>query len=159
MGQVAHVDVPSNRHGPDVWQRALNARLPAAIRILRCQSVPASFHAQRAAKRKTYLYRVWLGQSLHPLEINRAWHFPWPIAMAPLRRGAERLTGCCLLVRREVLQKVGAFDERYGIGFFEDDDWCIRAREAGFELLVALNVFIHHFGSRTFAGLAIDCQK
>jgi hypothetical protein len=34
----------------------------------------------------------------------------------------ERLTGFCLLVRREVIEKVGAFDEGYGIGFFEDDD-------------------------------------
>ena len=34
-----------------------------------------------------------------------------------------------------------------------------RAREAGFKLLVALNVFIHHYGSRTFAGLGIDAQK
>src|SRR5207302_655298 len=62
----------------------------------------------------------------------------------------ERLTGFCLLARRDVLQRIGGFDEQYGTGFFYDDDLCVRARQAGFRLLVALNVFVHHFGSRTF---------
>jgi GT2 family glycosyltransferase/tetratricopeptide (TPR) repeat protein len=68
----------------------------------------------------------------------------------------ERLTGFCLLMRREVLRRVGAFDERYGHGFFEDDDLCVRAREAGFGLLVAQDVYVHHFGSTTFKALGID---
>jgi hypothetical protein len=38
-----------------------------------------------------------------------------------------------------VLERIGAFDERFETGFFEDDDLCVRAREAGFRLLVALN--------------------
>src|SRR5207247_10473606 len=71
----------------------------------------------------------------------------------------DRLTGFCLLVRRAVLDQIGGFDERYGLGFFDDDDLCVRARVAGFRLLVALDVFVHHFGSRTFAGLGIDCRQ
>jgi len=71
----------------------------------------------------------------------------------------DRLTGFCLLVRSEVLERIGGFDERYGLGFFDDDDLCVRAREAGFPLLVAQNVFIHHFGSRTFTSLGIDCER
>jgi GT2 family glycosyltransferase/Flp pilus assembly protein TadD len=72
---------------------------------------------------------------------------------------AERLTGFCLLVRREVLDRVGGFDENYGSGFFDDDDLCVRALKAGFQLLVALNVYIHHFGSRTFTALGINCEE
>jgi hypothetical protein len=68
----------------------------------------------------------------------------------------DRLVGFCLLTRREVLQAVGGLDEGFGLGFFEDDDWCVRVREAGFRLLVALDVFVHHYGSRTFAGLGVD---
>lgn len=70
----------------------------------------------------------------------------------------ERLSGFCLLVRREVFDKVGTFDEQFGLGFFDDDDLCLRARKQGFQLLVALDVFVHHFGSRTFQGLGIDCS-
>jgi GT2 family glycosyltransferase/tetratricopeptide (TPR) repeat protein len=69
------------------------------------------------------------------------------------------LTGFCLLVRREVLERIGGLDERYGLGFFDDDDLCVRARQAGFGLLVALDVFVHHFGSRTFRALGIDCPQ
>jgi GT2 family glycosyltransferase len=71
----------------------------------------------------------------------------------------ERLTGFCLLVRREVFERIGILDERFGSGFFDDDDLCLRARQAGFQLLVARNVYIHHFGSRTFKGLGIDCRQ
>jgi GT2 family glycosyltransferase len=71
----------------------------------------------------------------------------------------DRLTGFCLLVRREVFEQVGQFDEQFGLGFFDDDDLCVRAREAGFQLLLAEDVFVHHFGNRTFLGLGIDCTK
>ena len=37
------------------------------------------------------------------------------------------------------------------LGFFDDDDLAERARRAGFELAVAHDLFVHHFGSRTFA--------
>ncbi|HMC90498.1 MAG TPA: glycosyltransferase, partial [Gemmataceae bacterium] len=70
-----------------------------------------------------------------------------------------RLSGFCLLARRDVLEQIGGFDERYGLGFFDDDDLCVRAREAGFGLLAALNVFIHHFGSQTFHALGLDCRQ
>src|SRR5207249_888089 len=71
----------------------------------------------------------------------------------------ERLSGFCLLARREVLDQVGGFDERFGLGFFDDDDLGRRVRQAGLKLLIAQNVFVHHFGSRTFTGLGIDCAK
>lgn len=93
LGQVAHVDVPPGRYPPDAWRRALNAHLPATIRILRCRLVPPTFHAQRAVKRKSYLYRLWLEDTLHPLEIGRAWHFPWPVSLERLMLGAGRLVG------------------------------------------------------------------
>lgn len=73
-------------------------------------------------------------------------------------RERDRLSGFCLLVRREVLDAVGAFDERFGLGFFEDDDLSLRARKAGYRLMVAHDVFVHHDGSRTVRALGIDAE-
>lgn len=42
-----------------------------------------------------------------------------------------RLTGFCLLVKKSVLDEIGLFDERFGLGNFEDDDLCLRARMKG----------------------------
>ncbi len=72
---------------------------------------------------------------------------------------ASRITGFCLLTRREVLDQVGAFDGRYELGFFDDDDLCLRIREAGWKLRVAVDVYIHHWGSQTFKALNIDTRK
>ena len=71
----------------------------------------------------------------------------------------DRLMGFCLLVRREVIREIGSFDERFGLGFFDDDDLSLRVRKAGFKLKVALGVFIHHFGSRTFKSLGLDAGR
>jgi GT2 family glycosyltransferase len=68
----------------------------------------------------------------------------------------NRLVGFCLLVRREVLDKVGVFDIAFAIGNWEDDDLCVRARLAGFKCVIARDVFIYHFGGRSFTGNNID---
>ncbi|MEW6424287.1 MAG: glycosyltransferase family 2 protein [Bacillota bacterium] len=67
-------------------------------------------------------------------------------------RKANILSGFCLLLKREVLNAIGGLDPRFGPGNFDDDDYCLRARLAGFELLVAEDVFIYHFGGQTFRG-------
>ena len=68
----------------------------------------------------------------------------------------ERLVGFCLLMRRALLDEVGLLDEQFGLGNFEDDDFCLRARRAGYKLAIAQDAFVHHFGSRTFAGQGVD---
>jgi GT2 family glycosyltransferase len=71
-------------------------------------------------------------------------------------REVRRLVGFCLLARAEVFRTVGLFDEGYSLGNFEDDDFSMRCVLAGWRLRIADDVFIHHFGSRTFAGNKID---
>ncbi|WP_347814334.1 glycosyltransferase [Alkalihalobacillus sp. LMS39] len=61
-----------------------------------------------------------------------------------------RLTGFCLLVKKQVLDEIGLFDERFGLGNFEDDDLCLRARKKGYELMVVLDSYVHHEGHATF---------
>ena len=48
---------------------------------------------------------------------------------------------------------------RFGLGFFDDDDLAKRGRRAGFELAVGRDLFVHHFGSLTFAGNGIDAES
>lgn len=68
----------------------------------------------------------------------------------------SRLVGFCLLVRKEVLDVIGGFDENYVSGNFEDDDLCLKSTIAGYKNMIAGDVFIHHYGSMTFKGNAID---
>ena len=74
--------------------------------------------------------------------------------LAVRRRGLGKdvpgLSGFCMLIRREVIEAIGGFDERFVPGFFEDDDYSLRARRAGFTLRVVRDVYLHHFESRTF---------
>ncbi len=68
----------------------------------------------------------------------------------------DRAIGLCLCIDRRVVEEIGGIDERFGIGNFEDDDFCLRVRAAGYRIYVCDDVFIHHFGSQTFAANKID---
>ena len=63
----------------------------------------------------------------------------------------DRLGGFCLLVKRAVLDKVGVLESEAGLGLFDTDVLSARARQAGFTLACCKDLFVHHFGSRTFA--------
>ncbi len=56
----------------------------------------------------------------------------------------------CVMLPRSVWHGVGPLDENYGRGFFEDDDYCRRVEQAGWEVRCAEDVFVHHHLSATF---------
>ena len=58
------------------------------------------------------------------------------------------VTGTALLVKRAVLEEVGPMDEDY-FCYFDDFDWGLKARKAGYRLLLVPKAVIHHKGSRT----------
>jgi len=60
------------------------------------------------------------------------------------------IRGFCILMRRAVYNEVGPFDEKFGQGNFEDDDLCLRLLKANYDLLIADDSYIHHFGSLSF---------
>ena len=64
----------------------------------------------------------------------------------------EMLSFFCVALRRDVLDRVGMLDEAFGLGFYEDDDYCIRARHAGYRLVCAEDVFVYHRGGALSAG-------
>ena len=62
----------------------------------------------------------------------------------------------CVAMRRQVFEEVGFLDERFGIGMFEDDDYCRRIRSRGYELRCAHDSFIHHWQRASFILLGED---
>lgn len=94
LAQCAHADVPEGRlSSPAQWVFALNAHLPPEVRVSACRRVRADFHARFSAKGKRYIYRIWNGPVLPPLEIGRVWQVPLPLDLSRLRAAAAVVTG------------------------------------------------------------------
>ena len=65
--------------------------------------------------------------------------------------------GFCMFVSRRCLDEVGAFDEsRYGLGYGEEVDFCMRAGRAGFRHLAAGDVFVRHVGEVSFGAAGVE---
>lgn len=58
-------------------------------------------------------------------------------------RAVDFLAGCALLIRRETWEDVGSFDPRFFM-YWEEVDWCVRARRAGYDLLVVPQAKMWH---------------
>ncbi len=67
-----------------------------------------------------------------------------------------RVAFLCTLIKKEVINKIGGLDERFSPGNFEDDDFCLRAQLAGYKTVIAQDVFIHHYGSKSFKANGVD---
>lgn len=65
----------------------------------------------------------------------------------------------CVMITREAYQKIGGLDEAFGLGFFEDDDYCRRIEQAGYRLVCAEDVFIHHNLSASFNKLGHERKQ
>ncbi len=55
------------------------------------------------------------------------------------------VSGACLCIRQEVLQQIGLLDERFFL-YFEDNDWCLRARQAGWRIVYDPRWQVTHLG-------------
>ncbi len=77
LGQVASLAL-ERAIDPAAVVRALNARLPPAVRVLGAHTMPDGFHARFSARRKSYRYRIANGPVLSPFERAYAWHVPAP---------------------------------------------------------------------------------
>ena len=60
----------------------------------------------------------------------------------------DYLTGCCLLIKREIIEKIGVLEEDYFL-YYEDTDFCLRAKNIGYKCLYIPEAKIYHKVSRS----------
>ena len=61
--------------------------------------------------------------------------------------------GFCMFIRRDIVNKIGYFDEIYGMGNFEDTDYSRRAVLIGYKCAMAKGSYVYHKGSASFKQL------
>jgi acetyltransferase-like isoleucine patch superfamily enzyme/GT2 family glycosyltransferase len=67
--------------------------------------------------------------------------------------------GVCMLLRKLVWDRIGEMDERFGIGNFEDNDFCRRAIQYGWKIRVVKDAFVYHEGNQSFKLLGLDYHQ
>ena len=92
LGQVASFSLHRSIEGGALI-RALNARLPEAIRVFAAEPVPETFHARFGATGKTYRYRIWNTAVVSPFERAFTWHVIEPLDHRAMADAAGFLEG------------------------------------------------------------------
>ena len=92
LGQVASFHTQSALSAEE-FQRALNALLPPAIRIVGSEEVGPDFHARWSARAKIYRYRLYRGRVVPPQIWRYVLHYPFPLDEEKMREAAARFAG------------------------------------------------------------------
>jgi GT2 family glycosyltransferase len=61
----------------------------------------------------------------------------------------DNIKGACMLVRREVCEEIGLFDETF-FAYFEESDWCFRMKKRGIKRYLVLNSKVIHLSDSSF---------
>jgi GT2 family glycosyltransferase len=87
---------------------------------------------------------------------------PFPFTVLKMARLTERLSSCtypkvptgngfCMYIKRQALNEIGLLDEvNFGRGYGEENDFCMRARKAGWRHIIDDSLFIFHRGNSSF---------
>lgn len=92
LGQVAGFSL-ERTIGADAVKRALNARLPAAVRVTAADETSPAFHARFLARAKSYRYRIWTAETMTPFERAYAWHLPGDLDVERMATAARLIEG------------------------------------------------------------------
>jgi GT2 family glycosyltransferase len=88
-------------------------------------------------------------------------HKPWWGRFPPAfrrSRDVDYLSFFCVMIERALLDRLGGLDERFGLGNFEDDDFCRRARDEGARLRIAGRAWVWHDAHATFKANGLDAR-
>ena len=88
---------------------------------------------------------------------------PWPVAedSGPLVTALELAAvptypdlptgvGFCMYIRRALIDAIGGFDPAFGLGYGEENDFCMRAAAAGYRNVLCEDAFVLHLGGSSF---------
>jgi tRNA pseudouridine38-40 synthase len=92
LGQVASAHIVEGVSIEDL-QRAINARLPSAVRVLSVDPVADTFHARYSATAKTYAYHIVQAPIVSPFDVRYAWHVPRPLDLPCMKQASVALVG------------------------------------------------------------------
>ena len=93
QGQVAHFEVEKENIPPEKFAKALNARLPSDIRVIKSERVSENFHACKSAVRKTYCYTFYKSQVELPLKERYAVRIDESVDTEKMREVAKAFIG------------------------------------------------------------------
>jgi len=62
----------------------------------------------------------------------------------------------CICMNREIYEKLHGLDDEYKMGYYEDTDFCFRARKSGIRLHCTENVFVYHKGEGSFSNVSME---
>lgn len=91
-GQVIHFNSPLPI-SEDKWELALNSLLPDDISVLKVEKASETFHARFDASGKEYRYFLYLSRKRDPFQRNFAYHFPYPLDIALMKKASQYLLG------------------------------------------------------------------
>ena len=62
-----------------------------------------------------------------------------------------RLDFFCVAIRRSLWNSLNGLDPIFGLGYYEDTDFSMRAKELGIRMLICEDAFVYHFGGSSFS--------
>ena len=92
LAQVAAFETASE-HSVQVIHRALNAMLPADLKVLTVDEAPLSFHPRKGAKSKRYAYIISNAPLMSPFARRYAWHVSYELDIDAMKEAALSLVG------------------------------------------------------------------
>jgi tRNA pseudouridine38-40 synthase len=92
LGQVGSFRTQSSLSAGE-FQRALNALLPPAIRIVTAEETGPDFSARWSARGKVYRYRLYRGKVVPPMLWRYVLHYPFPLDEEAMKEAAAKFVG------------------------------------------------------------------
>ena len=151
LRQVASLSLDTGMT-PEALRRALNALLPAQVRVTDARPAPAGFDARRSALGKRYLYVIDRAATADPFLRRHAWHLPRPLDAAAmgqglhLLRGKHDFTAFCAAAGRDRLPTCTVRSAR------------VLTRRDRLAVLISADSFLHHM-VRNIVGSLVEVGR